>query len=67
MNTILIWAAKSPIASFLRVFTTGILGWVIINADTLNLHPALVIGLVSSLPIIIVWLNPADERYGKKS
>jgi hypothetical protein len=65
MKQLQIWFAQSPIAAFLRVFASGILGWIIINANDLNLHPALVISLVSALPILIAWLNPADERFGK--
>jgi hypothetical protein len=59
------WFADSPLASFIRVFGAGVLGWVLINADTLKIHPALVIGLVSALPIIINWLNPEYKNYGK--
>ena len=61
---ILIWLATSPIASFLRVFGAGVLGWVILNADSIKAHPAVVIGLVSALPVLIAWLNPADPRFG---
>ena len=59
------WFADSPLASFIRVFGAGVLGWVLINADTLKMHPALIIGLVSALPIIINWLNPEYKNYGK--
>lgn len=64
MTQFLVWFANSPIASFLRVFGAGILGWIIINANDLNLHPAVAIALASSLPVLISWLNPADERFG---
>jgi hypothetical protein len=60
------WVANSPIASFCKVFGAGVLGWVLINADTLNMHPALTIGLVSALPIIINALNPEYKNYGYK-
>jgi len=63
--SILKWVANSPIASFCKVFGAGVLGWVLINADTLNIHPALTIGFVSALPIIINWLNPEYKNYGK--
>jgi len=62
--SLLEWFATSPIASFLRVFGAGVLGWVLINADSIEAHPAIVIGLVSALPVLISWLNPADPRYG---
>jgi hypothetical protein len=64
--SILKWVANSPIASFCKVFGAGVLGWVLINADTLNIHPALTIGLVSALPIIINALNPEYKNYGYK-
>ena len=63
--SVLEWVANSPIASFCKVFGAGVLGWLLINADTLNIHPALTIGLVSALPIIINWLNPEYKNYGK--
>ena len=59
------WLAVSPIASFVKVFGAGVLGWILVNADTLNIHPALTIGLVSALPIVINWLNPEYENYGR--
>lgn len=59
------WFGHSPLASFARTFGAAVLGWLLINADTLNLHPAIIIGLVSSLPVLINWLNPEDPRFGK--
>jgi hypothetical protein len=41
------------------------LGWVLINADSLGLHPALALGLAAGLPIIINWLNPEYDNYGR--
>ena len=61
----LVWLAHSPVASFLKVFSAGVLGWVLVNADTLGIHPALTIGLVSALPIMINWLNPEYDNYGR--
>jgi hypothetical protein len=61
----LVWLAHSPLASFIKVFGAGVLGWLLINADTLDIHPALTIGLVSALPIIINWLNPEYDNYGR--
>jgi len=65
--SVLSWLAHSPLASFVKVFAAGVLGWLIINADTLEIHPALAIGLVSGLPILINWLNPEYTNYGKVS
>jgi hypothetical protein len=66
MKQFQIWFAKSPVASFLRVFVAGILGWLILNIDSLGIHPALAIALVSSLPVLVAALNPADDRFGVK-
>lgn len=67
MSTFLTWFAKSPLAAFSRVVAAGVLGWVLMNANDLNVHPALAISLASGLPILIAWLNPADTRYGKNA
>ena len=64
MEQLQIWFATSPIASFLRTFLAGILGWIILNANDLNIHPAIAIALASSLPVLVSWLNPADARFG---
>lgn len=60
------WLAHSPLASFVKVFGSGILGWVLINADSLDIHPGISLGLVSALPILINWLNPEYTNYGKQ-
>lgn len=57
------WLAGSPWASWLKVFAASALGWVVLNLDTLPIHPALVLGLASMLPMIINYLNPSDTRY----
>jgi hypothetical protein len=59
------WLAYSPIASFGKIFGAGVLGWILLNLDTLQIHPAVGIGLASAIPILINWLNPGDPRYGK--
>lgn len=64
MNKFLEWLAVSPLASFAKIFGAGVLGWVVVNIDSLNLHPAVAIGIASALPVIINWLNPVDARYG---
>lgn len=65
--TFLTWLAHSPIASFLKVFAAGFLGWILVNADTLGIHPALTIGLVSALPILMNWINPEYSNYGRQN
>jgi hypothetical protein len=61
----LTWLAHSPLASFFKVFSAGVLGWLLINFDTLGIHPAAALGLVSGLPILINWLNPEYDNYGR--
>jgi hypothetical protein len=66
MENFLEWLATSPLASFAKIFGAGVLGWLLINIDTLGVHPAVAIGLVSALPVVINWLNPVDSRYGNE-
>lgn len=66
MNNFFEWLASSPLASWAKVFVASMLGWVIMNADSLGIHPALAMALVASLPVLVNWLNPADSRYGKE-
>ena len=65
MESFLYWLACSPIASAIKVGLAASLGWIISNPDTLNVTPVVSIGLVSAIPVLINWLNPADGRYGK--
>ena len=64
MEQLKVWLAYSPIASFAKIFGAGVLGWVLMNLDTLEVHPAVAMSLASGIPILINWLNPADNRYG---
>jgi len=63
--TFLTWLACSPLASFVKVFSAGVLGWVFMNVHTLELHPAIALGLAAGLPMLINWLNPEYELYGR--
>jgi hypothetical protein len=67
MENFLSWLASSPLASFANIFGAGVLGWVVVNVDSFNVHPAIAIGLASALPVVINWLNPEDTRYGSVS
>jgi hypothetical protein len=66
MESFLLWLASSPLASFAKIFGAGVLGWIVVNVDSFNVHPAVAIGLASALPVIINWLNPVDSRYGNE-
>jgi hypothetical protein len=64
MEQLKVWLAYSPLASFAKIFGAGALGWLLINLDTLDIHPAVAMSLASGIPILINWLNPVDNRYG---
>lgn len=64
--TFLTWLAVSPLASFAKVFTAGVLGWVLINFESLGLHPSIALGLAAGLPLLINWLNPEFSSYGRE-
>ena len=66
MENFLGWLATSPLASFVKIFAAGALGWFVVNVDSLNVHPAVAIGIASALPVIINCLNPIDTRYGNE-
>ena len=62
-------------ASWLKVFISSVFGAYLImlqegsnlfSWDLAMFEKLLTAGVVSTLPIIINWLNPADERYGKR-
>ena len=62
-------------ASWLKVFISSVFGAYLImlqegtnlfSWDLAMVEKLLTAGVVSTLPIIINWLNPADERYGKR-
>ena len=65
MEQLKVWLAYSPLASFAKIFGAGVLGWVLMNLDTLEVQPAVAMSLASGIPILINWLNPVDQRYGK--
>ena len=66
MENFLGWLATSPLASFVKIFAAGALGWFVVNVDSLNVHPAVAIGIASALPVGVNWLNPSDSRYGNE-
>jgi len=62
-------------ASWLKVFISSVFGAYLImlqegtnlfSWDLAMVEKLLTAGVVSTLPIIINWLNPSDTRYGKR-
>lgn len=65
---------NSVIGSWLKVFITALLttylmmlseGHTLFSWDLAMVEKLLTAGIVSMLPVIINWLNPLDNRYGK--
>jgi hypothetical protein len=64
---------NTPVGSFLKVFASVVLTAFVADlvgvtsfGDVFSGWQAWVIaGLVSAVPVLINWLNPADTRYGK--
>lgn len=66
---------NSIYASWLKVFASAVLGAYLVELQngrqlfnwTFDMVESLLtVGVVSMIPIIINWLNPADDRYGKR-
>lgn len=73
MNSFSEWLAKSPLASALRVFvaivaTMAITDWSTKGTIDMGAWQTYVIaGLVSAVPVVTRWLNPADPSFGRGS
>ena len=71
MNAFSQWFAASPLASALRVFlaivaTMAITDWSTKGTIDMTAWQTYVIaGLVSAVPVITRWLNPADTSFGR--
>jgi|688.fasta_scaffold1695700_2 hypothetical protein len=59
---------NTAIGSWLKVYITGVLMFVVANGGIRSIDwvTALEATLVSSLPVLINYLNPKDTRYGSK-
>lgn len=57
---------KQLVLSWLKVFLSSILTLIVIAGDiwSLNWREIISAGVVSTLPVIINFLNPNDTRYG---
>ena len=73
MNAFAEWFAASPLASSLRVFvaivaTMAITDWSTKGTIDMTAWQTYVIaGLVSAVPVITRWLNPADPAFGRRA
>ena len=63
--------ATSPLGTAVKTFVAVVLDmlvadWVSAGAISLDRWQSWVIaGLVSAVPVVVNWLNPADTRYGR--
>ena len=65
MNDLLLWLARSPIASAAKVAAGAVLVWTLDNVTDLGLHPVLQVALIAAVPVLINAVNPQDPRYGR--
>jgi len=62
-----------PIGSWLRVFAGAVLSAFLLSLTSaasisfVDWQTWVIAGLVSVLPVIVAWLNPADLRFGAGS
>lgn len=65
------WLASSPLATGVKTFiavmiSAAVADWATSGMISLENWQTWVIGaLVSAVPVIVNWLNPADARYGR--
>ena len=59
---------NSPLGSWLKAFLTAVLTLIIANGSVRNLDWIHVLdaGFIAILPVMLNWLNPSYEAYGKK-
>ena len=66
MNSFLAWFASSPLASFLRTFASIVIASAVADFakvgafDFSKWESWLIAALVSSVPVLLRWLNPSD-------
>ena len=67
------WLANTPLGgafkTFLAVLLAAVVGdWATAGEISLgNWQTWVIAALVSAVPVVVNWLNPADGRYGKSN
>ena len=65
------WLAGTPLGTALKTFIAVLLAAVVGDWATAgeislsNWQTWVIAALVSAVPVVVNWLNPADSRYGK--
>lgn len=73
MKTFQAWLAATPLGTALKAFVAIVLTLAVSDfaahgsIDFGAWQTWVIAGLVSAVPVIVNWLNPADGRYGKGS
>lgn len=71
MKNVGTWLASTPLGSAAKTFAAVLVAAAVADfssSGSVSLsgwQPWVIAGLVSALPPIINWLNPADRRYGR--
>lgn len=66
VNELLFKLAASPIGIAVKVGVWAALGWLIINIDSLGLHPMIAVAITAGGVVLTDALNPQDLRFGRK-
>jgi hypothetical protein len=71
MNRFLEWLAVSPLASAAKVFVAIVASFAVADfartgaIDFSDWQTWVIAGLGAAVPVIVNWLNPNDDRYGR--
>ena len=59
------WLARSPMGSVVKIALAAALGALGSYLATAEVHPLVVAIAAAVIPVVVNYLNPADDRYGK--
>lgn len=60
----LVWFAKSPFGTALRVGIGAGLAWTVDNVGLFELSPTVQVAVIAAVSAALRWLNPKDPAYG---
>ena len=56
--------ATHPLGGAIKAASGAVLVWALDNIASFNLPAYVQVAIIAALPIVINYVNPADERYG---
>lgn len=65
------WLANTPLGSWAKSFVAFLIGAAIVEWSTTKViafdkwQTWVIAGLAATIPPVLAWLNPADDRYGR--